>query len=78
MSANIYWEPKRNGRSVGTATPSRFMEALAEIAGALPCTLNADHVSALRALVKASDDKGFLQLAEAVERYDTIRVWAVY
>lgn len=79
MSASIYWEPVKEGCLLSVNQPSRFQETLRSLTGEFPCTLTNSHSSALRALATSdTGEKGWQRLAEAVDQYDAVRVWAVY
>jgi hypothetical protein len=85
MSATILWEPYRKpeGQSLWTMAPQNFMETLRHLGWEVGGTLGKRHLAALQALAYQHPDKDsgknpYAQLAEAIEKYDEVRVWAEY
>lgn len=83
MSANILWEPvPEKARSIPTAAPQRFLESLRALNWKEGDTLDGRHLNTIRgmAVVFGALDKNnpYHVLANAIEEFGEIRIWAQY
>lgn len=87
MSANIYWEPSsRPCADVPVSAPSRFLETLRKltrISEGHEFTLTTEHLPGLEALAEVqpfADERQnpYAMLVRAINKHESIRVWAVY
>lgn len=79
MSANFYFEPVKPGRSLEVSAPSSFRGALEEAFGELPLVLSGNDAATLRGMKAAKcEPEAITQLMEAIDKYGSVRVWAVY
>lgn len=80
MSASILFEPVKPGRSLGVSAPSSFLAALERLGVQLPAVVDASIVPRLEGLRAGltHEHTAIERLIEAIEQYESVRVWAEY
>lgn len=83
MSASVYWQPVSTGTEcLPTMAPQKFLETLRAIGWSDGGSMNSAFIPALRGLQVlhggVNIQNPYWQLAEAIEKYEEVRVWAEY
>lgn len=75
MSRNIYWQPdKKNPEYLNIGHIDKFVHVSCVLGHDLPDVFTEEDIPTLRALCAATDESGYQQLINAIEKHGRVRV----
>lgn len=83
MGASFYWQAEK-GTHLPVGARSSFKEAFERLFGNMPVTLHPKDLTALQSAslvwgaTNANDDNPFSKLCDALDKHESVRVWAEY